>query len=224
MINIFTLSNKGKKIKINLLKNNNSSNHINKKRIDSFFKEGKNNPVNLKMMNKVINLNFIKNDIRTKTKLFSFRSNSNSVSSIQNTQQTTITFQSESKRQKKKNVVKRKNTINFEKISSSFDKIPKIIQSNKKLLNDGIYNDNIEIEYSKKNENIVKDYFYKKNELNERKSIILNKIFENRKRNSLYYPKKKNLIIKDNEYFNDEFNLIKNKFKEYEYNKIRKNL
>ena len=119
-------------------------------------------------------------------------------------------------------IVKRKNTINFEKISSSFDKIPKIIQSNKKLLNDGIYNDNIEIEYSKKNENIVKDYFYKKNELNERKSIILNKIFENRKRNSIYYPKKKCLIIKDNEYSNDEFNLIKNKFKEYEYNKIRK--
>ena len=223
MINLFTSYNKGKKIKINLLKNNKSSNQISVKRIDSFIKERKKNIVNLKMTNKSKMLNFLKKDnIRTKAKLSSFRSNSNSVSSIQNTQQTTITFQSDTKRQKKRNFFIKKNKIISEKISSSFDKIPKIIQSNKKLLNDGIYNNYNEIEYSKRNENFVKNYFDKKNELNERKSIILNKIFENKKRNSLYYPKKNCLIIKDNDYSNDEFHLIKNKFKEYEYNKIRK--
>ena len=222
MINLFTSSNKGKKIKINLLKNNKSSNQISVKRIDSFIKERKKNIVNLKMTNKSKMLNFLKKDnIRTKAKLSSFRSNSN-ISSIQNTQQTTITFQSDTKRQKKRNFFIKKNKIISEKISSSFDKIPKIIQSNKKLLNDGIYNNYNEIEYSKRNENFVKNYFDKKNELNERKSIILNKIFENKKRNSLYYPKKNCLIIKDNDYSNDEFHLIKNKFKEYEYNKIRK--
>lgn len=41
MINLFTSSNKGKKIKINLLKNNKSSNQISVKRIDSFIKERK---------------------------------------------------------------------------------------------------------------------------------------------------------------------------------------
>ena len=224
MINLFTLSNKEKKSNINLLKNNKSSNYIRVKKIDSFLKEGKKNPVNLKMANKIKILKLLKKDnIRTKTKLSSFRTYSNSVSSIQNTQQTTITFQSERKRQKKRNIfLNKKNKINNEKISSSFDKIPKIIQSNKKLLNDGIYNDNYEIEYSKRNENLVKDFFYKKNELNERKSIILNKIFENRKRNSIYSPKKNYLVIKDNDYSNDEFNLIKNKFKEYAVNKLRK--
>ena len=104
MINLFTSSNKGKKIKINLLKNNKSSNQISVKRIDSFIKERKKNIVNLKMTNKSKMLNFLKKDnIRTKAKLSSFRSNSNSVSSIQNTQQTTITFQSDTKRQKKRN-------------------------------------------------------------------------------------------------------------------------
>ena len=65
---------------------------------------------------------------------------------------------------------------------SSYNKVPEIIKINQRLLNDGIYKEKNEIDYSKKNFSKIHNYFSNKEEKERRLSILFGELFDKRKK------------------------------------------
>ena len=229
MLKTFSSLSKERK-KLNLLNNEQSSNHLSKiKRNESSLSERKKNPFLLKMKERRKKMmEMIKNDnLKIKLKeIRSFSNSLNSLNSIQYTLQTinnnTIKIKPEIKTRNKLLSKKEKNKKS-DNLSYSYDKIPTIINLNKKLLNNGIFQEKHEIGYSKLNKRNIENFFEKKEKNNERKSIILNKIFEKKKKNPLYFPKKTDLILTNERITSKKYNSVKNKYKEHINKKIKIN-